>query len=341
MSDTLAAPLHVDIVVPLYNEEAALVAFHAQLCQVIDRLPECFSILYVDDGSTDRSGELLAQIAARDPRVTIIQLSRNFGHQAALTAGLDRAEGDFTLTLDGDGQHPPALIPEMLALAKAGYEVVLTQRSEDPATPYLKRATSTLFYRLLNRIGATQIQPGSADFRLLARPVVQALRSMREYHRFLRGMVAWSGFRTVILPFDPPARLGGESKYSLRKMLRLAADAIFSFSLVPLYIGISLGVALLVLALAEMVYVLSFWVRGDTSGLAPGWSSLMFVLLVIGGTLMITLGFIGVYIGYIFQEVKARPIYLVRKVLTARLPQPSPTREEAPARDETVWLDRR
>jgi polyisoprenyl-phosphate glycosyltransferase len=231
--------------------------------------------------------------------------------------------------MDGDGQHPPSLIPEMLRLAQAGYEIILTQRAEDPHTPLFKRSTSALFYRFLNQIGNTRILPGSADFRMLARPVVQALRSMREYHRFLRGMVAWVGYRTVILPYQETSRLGGKSKYSLRKMLNLASNAVFSFSLVPLYIGISLGVLLLLLAFAEMIYVLSFWVTGNISGLAPGWSSLMFVLLVIGGTLMITLGFIGVYIGFIFQEVKQRPIYLVRNIRRSRVEENSPEAQKA------------
>lgn len=318
----------VDIIIPIYNEQDCLPAFHAQLRAVVDGLPYAFSFLYVNDGSSDASGQLLDQLAAEDSRVAVIELSRNFGHQAALTAGLDAAQGQWVISMDGDGQHPPALIPEMLRLAEAGYEVVLTQRIEDHQPSSFKKTTSALFYRFLNRIGNTHILPGAADFRLLARPVVDALRQMREYHRFLRGMVAWTGYRTVILPYQQPERMGGRSKYSLGKMLRLAGDAVFSFSLVPLYIGISLGVLLLLLALAEMAYVLSFWIRGDISGLAPGWSSLMFVLLVVGGTLMITLGFIGVYVGFIFQEVKGRPIYLVRRRTQPPAAEPRPTPPE-------------
>ncbi len=302
----------VDIVVPVYNEEDCLPDFHRQLLQVIDSLPYDFRIRYIDDGSGDCTPEVLASLAARDARVSFVQLSRNFGHQAALTAGLDRVDADFTITMDGDGEHPPTLIPEMLRLAEAGYDLVLTQRLEQDGLPPFKRRTSNLFYNLINRIGDTNILPGGADFRLLSRPVVDSLRKMPEYHRFLRGMVSWMGFRSVILPFEQPQRLGGRSKYSLRKMLRLATDAVFSFSLVPLWIGISVGALFLVLALAEAVYVLSFWVTGQTSNLAPGWSSLMFVLLIVGGTLMILLGFTGIYIGYIFQEVKHRPVYLVR-----------------------------
>jgi dolichol-phosphate mannosyltransferase len=175
-----------------------------------------------------------------------------------------------------------------------------------------KKWTSGLFYRLINAISGTHILPGAADYRALSRRAVEALKSMPEYHRFLRGMVAWIGYPTVILPYQPAERISGASKYSFGKMFRLAMDAIFSFSLVPLYIGLSLGGILLCMALLEMIYVLSFWVTGRTSGLAPGWSSLMFIILIVGGMLMVVLGFIGVYVGYIFQEVKRRPIYLVK-----------------------------
>lgn len=303
----------VGIVVPVYNEEDALLAFHQQLCEAVNSLPYRFLIYYVNDGSTDRTCELLERLTCEDTRVTVIELSRNFGHQAALTAGLDAAEGDYVISMDGDGQHPPAMIGAMLELANAGYDLVLTQRSDELSGSFFKRQTAALFYRLINRIGDTQVLPGGADFRLMSRMVVDALKQMREYHRFLRGMVSWMGFRTVILPYTPPERLAGRSKYTIKKMLRLATNAIFSFSLVPLYIGLSLGLVMLVLALAEMIYVLSFWVTGNREGLAPGWSSLMFVLLVIGGVLMILLGFIGIYIGFIFQEVKRRPIYIVRQ----------------------------
>jgi dolichol-phosphate mannosyltransferase len=226
---------------------------------------------------------------------------------------LDQSSGDYVISLDGDGQHPPEMIAEMLRLAENGYDVVLTQRNDDGSTSSFKRWTSAVFYDLINKIGSTKVIPGAADFRLLSRQVVQALQSMPEYHRFLRGMVAWVGYKSVILPYTPPPRMAGKSKYSLGKMLHLSLDAVFSFSLVPLYIGISLGVLMLVLAFLEMIYVLSFWVTGNISNLAPGWSSLMFILLLVGGFLMISLGVIGVYIGYIFQEVKGRPIYLIRE----------------------------
>ena len=325
-----SAPLSVDLVIPVFNEEEVILAFHQQLTEAVAALPHRFSLIYVDDGSQDGTPELLAGIAASDERVSIIELSRNFGHQAALTAGLDIADGDYVISLDGDGQHPPKLIGEMIRLAQSsGYDIVLMQRIEESGLPPFKRRTSDLFYRLINRIGETQIVPGAADFRLMTHPVVQALRSMHEYSRFLRGMVNWMGFRSIILPYTQPPRLAGTSKYTFRKMLNLAAQAIFSFSLVPLYIAISIGVLFLVLAVVEAIYVLSFWVSGSQAGLAPGWSSLMFMLLIVGGTLMIALGLIGIYIGYIFQEVKHRPIYLVRRSQIKRSEDKSDTNPQA------------
>ena len=305
----------IDLVIPLFNEQDALALFHARLCAVIDGLPYAFQILYVNDGSQDATAERLAELAAWAEPVTVLELSRNFGHQAALTAGIAASQGDYVITLDGDGEHPVELIPEMIALALQGYDLVLTQRQESQQAGFFKRATSGLFYRLINRLGSTKILPGSADFRLMNRAAAQALSSMREYQRFIRGMVSWMGYKTIILPYQPAPRLAGRSKYSLRQMLRLAFNAIFSFSLVPLYLSISLGAIFLFLALIEVIYVLSFWVSGQQSTLAPGWSSLMFVLLFVGGSILVMLGIVGLYIGYIFQEVKQRPIYLVRQTL--------------------------
>jgi dolichol-phosphate mannosyltransferase len=244
--------------------------------------------------------------------VTLLRLSRNFGHQAALTAGMDASRADVVITLDGDGQHPPEMIPQMLGLIAQGYDIVQTQRMDAAQPASFKKWTSGFFYRLINIISGTQIVPGTADFRALTRPAVDALKAMPEYHRFLRGMVSWIGFSMVILPYQPAERIGGVSKYSLGKMFRLAMDAVFSFSLMPLYLGLSLGGVFFCLAAIEVVYVLSFWVSGRTSNLAPGWSSLMFMILIVGGILMALLGFVGVYVGYIFQEVKRRPIYLVK-----------------------------
>ena len=301
----------VDLVIPVYNEMGVVERTHAHICTVIESLPYEFTFIYVDDGSDDGTPDALRSLG--DVRVHVIELSRNFGHQAALTAGMDATQGDIVITMDGDGQHPPEMIPEMINLVNQGYDVVQTQRVDEAQPASFKKWTSSLFYRLINSISGTHVLPGTADFRALSRQAVDALKAMPEYHRFLRGMVSWIGFSTVILPYEPAKRISGISKYSFGKMFRLAMDAIFSFSLVPLYIGLSMGGLLLFLALLEMVYVLSFWVTGRTSNLAPGWSSLMFVILIVGGMLMVLLGFIGVYVGYIFQEVKRRPVYLVKK----------------------------
>ncbi len=304
--------MQIDIVVPVYNEEAGLDAFHHSLVTVIDSLPQCFHIYYVNDGSKDRTQEILARLAQADGRLTVVELSRNFGHQAALSAGLDLAAGDVVISMDGDGQNPPALIPQMLKLYQNGYDIVLMQRLDVVKMSPFKRLTSSGFYWVINRLSNTPVTPGAADFRLMSRAAVQALRQMPEYHRFLRGMVTWMGFRSAILPYESVERLAGQSKYSLRKMVNLALDAIFSFSLTPLWVGLLTGGIFFALAALEVVYVLSFWLTGRQSLLVPGWSSLIFVLLIVGGTIMVNLGFIGVYVGYIFQEVKRRPTYLIR-----------------------------
>jgi dolichol-phosphate mannosyltransferase len=275
--------------------------------------PHELHFIYVDDGSADRTAQSLRGIAEADLAVSVIHLSRNFGHQAALSAGMDASTGDVVVTLDGDGQHPPEMIAQMLDLIQQGFDIVQTQRVDAGQPASFRKWASGLFYRLMNAISGTQVVPGSADFRALSRNAVDALKAMPEYHRFLRGMVAWIGFSTVILPYHPGERSSGLTKYSLGKRFRLALDAIFSFSLVPLYVGLSMGGLLLCLAGAEMIYVLSFWLTGRTSTLAPGWSSLMFVVLIVGGMLMALLGFIGVYVGYIFQQVKQRPVYLVKR----------------------------
>jgi len=302
----------IALVLPVFNEFGVVTQTHARIRAVIDAQPYDFRVYYVDDGSSDHTVAELSALAEQDSRVRVLQLSRNFGHQAALTAGMDLAEGDALISMDGDGQHPPEMIPQMLALLEQGYDIVQTQRMDEAQPASFKKWTSAFFYRLINRLSGTRILPGAADFRALSRSALDALKVMPEYHRFLRGMVAWIGFKTVILPYQPAERIAGESKYSLAKMTRLAMDAVFSFSLAPLYIGLSFGFLLFCLAAAEMLYVLSFWVTGNTASLAPGWSSLMFVILIVSGMLMALMGFIGIYVGYIFQEVKRRPIYILK-----------------------------
>ena len=305
--------LHIDLIVPVYNEAGVVEQTYTDICEVIDSLPHHFTIYYVDDGSDDSTVNSLRELGEHDQRIVVLEFARNFGHQAALTAGLDASQGDFVISLDGDGQHPPEMIPQMVALFEQGYDIVQAQRIEEGQSFSFKQFTSSGFYALINNISGTRMIPGAADFRGLSRQAVEALKAMPEYHRFLRGMISWMGFRSVILPYHEPGRVAGKSKYSFGKMFRLAMDAIFSFSLMPLYLGMTAGGLLLCLAAGQIIYVLSFWFSGRSSDLVPGWSSLMSVMLVIGGMIMILLGFIGVYVGYIFQEVKRRPVYLLKK----------------------------
>lgn len=301
------------IVIPVFNEIEGLNAFHTSLITALSKIDLEVEIIYVDDGSLDGTGVLLESIASSDSRVIPLYLSRNFGHQAALTAGLDYAKGEVIISMDSDGQHPPAMLAQMIDLIEHGYDIVQTQRIESSSQPFLKRSTSSFFYKTINKISGTYIQPNSADFRALSRQALDGLKSMPEYHRFLRGMIAWMGYKSIILPYEEPIRIVGVSKYSFGKMIRLASDAVFSFSLVPLYIGLSIGGLFILLALVQMIYVAYLWIAGLDERIVPGWSSLMAVLLIASGIIMILLGFLGVYLGYIFQQVKSRPIYLIKK----------------------------
>jgi len=318
--------MHLGIVVPLYNEEAGLLEFHAQLVSVLERVGHPWTLRYVNDGSTDGTAALLQALAEKDERVRVLELSRNFGHQIALTAGLDHVEGEAVLTLDGDGQHPPELIPQLLGLYEQGFDVVLTQRRGTADASRLKRWTSRAFYQLLNWLSQTSLVPGSADFRLMSRDVVDGLRQVREQHRFVRGIVAWMGYSSTVLPFDAPPRRHGKSKFSMRKMLHLASDAIFSFSTAPLKIAVVLGILLLGFAALELLWVLYLIGTERRAVLVPGWTSLMLVLLGIGGVQLILTGVLGQYLGYIFQEVKKRPLYFVKT-----RPSPPPTRPLPPS----------
>jgi polyisoprenyl-phosphate glycosyltransferase len=303
----------IDIVVPLYNEGAGLRQFHGSLLAEAGKLGRAWRILYVNDGSDDTTQDILNEICRSDPRVAALELSRNFGHQAALSAGLDYADADAVIMMDGDGQHPPELIHEMVRLHDAGYEIVQMQRvdTQESAGP-VKQMTARGFYWLLNRMGEVRISQGSADFRLIDRKVCKALQSIREYHRFWRGIVSWVGYRAVILPYRPGRRDHGTTKYSLRKMLRLAGDGLFSFSLLPLRIGLFLGALLGVLASVEFVYILILHLPAYRHRLVPGWSSLILLVTISSSILMILIGIIGIYVGMIFQEVKRRPVYLLR-----------------------------
>ena len=304
----------IDFVIPLYNEQAGLIRFHELLDAI--SLPRGTErrYIYVNDGSDDQTAALLNELAARDARISVIHLSRNFGHQAALSAGIDAAFGDIVITLDGDGQHPPSLIPEMLRLHSVGYDIVQGQRMDDVRTgPVFKRLTSRVFYGLASFIGEVNLAPGTSDFRLLSRRAVDALKRLPEYHRFFRGMVVWIGFPSVMLPYKPSPRLAGKPKYSLKRMLVLATDGFFSFSLVPLWIGLLLGILFIALASFELAYTTYVWLGGHSDQLVPGWTSLVLILTVSSAITMILQGILGIYIGMIFKEVKRRPVYLVKK----------------------------
>jgi glycosyltransferase involved in cell wall biosynthesis len=306
--------LELDIVVPLFNEGLALCIFHKRLITILNKLPYAIKVFYIDDGSMDDTASLLSTIIQKDKRVCAVHLSRNFGHQAALTAGLDLVEGDIVITMDGDGQHPPELIPTLIEHHRQGYDIVQTQRVDHPKTSFFKHTTANLFYGLINKLGNTKIIPGTADFRLMSRSVVLALREMTEYHRFIRGMVPWLGYRVFTLPYSSGERIAGKSKYTFLKMFSLAEDAIFSFSLVPLRLGLLTGGVFILLAFLEAIYVLTFWLGGKQNLLAPGWSSIVFLILITGGSLMIIISLVGIYIGQIHQEVKHRPIYIIRSI---------------------------
>ena len=306
----------VDFVVPLFNEEEGLMGFHTLLQET--PLPGGYTrrYIYVNDGSTDGTQRLLEQLAAKDSNVALIQLSRNFGHQAALSAGLDATDGDIVVTMDGDGQHPPSLIPEMLRLHAAGYDIVQAQRLDEWGSgSFIKRVTSQAFYRLLSVVGEVNLLAGTSDFRLLSRPALDGLKQLPEYHRFLRGMIVWIGYSSVVLPYKPAVRLAGKPKYSIRKMIRLATDGFFSFSLVPLRIGLFLGSLFIVLAVFELSYIAVVWFGGHRDQLVPGWTSLVLILTVSSAVNMILQGILGIYLGMVFREVKRRPVYLIKSKL--------------------------
>jgi dolichol-phosphate mannosyltransferase len=303
----------IDVVIPVYNEQEGIRAFHEALVAVEFPGSSSRRYIYIDDGSRDDTAKFLEQLAAADSQVTVIRLSRNFGHQAALTAGLDAAQGDVIVTMDGDGQHPPSLIPEMLKLHRVGYDIVQAQRMDLPeASNFFKRSTSRFFYRILSAIGEVELDEGVSDFRLLSRRALDAIRLLPEYHRFLRGMTVWIGFPGIMLPYTPATRMAGSSKYSLKKMLRLAGDGLFSFSLFPLRIALLLGAAFILLAMFELGYIASFLIEGKRSALVPGWASIILLLTIGTATNLFLLGILGVYIGMIFREVKRRPVYIVR-----------------------------
>ena len=302
----------ISIVIPIHNEAIGLVEFHRLLRDSIDTLPHVFDIWYINDGSTDETAEVMHSIIGDDRRVHLVNLSRNFGKEAALTAGLDFANGDAVITMDGDGQHSPHYIPMMLELHEQGFDIVLTQKSPDLDASLIKRITSRLFYPLINLLSDTQVIPGAADFRLMNREAVSSFRQMRESHRFLRALVGWMGFRWTIIQIEVSPRIAGSSKYSMRNTLRLAYEAVFSFGTRPIRFAILLGFFVLLLALIQFLDPLISILSGRARELVPGWTTLIISVLILGATQLITLAIVGQYVGLIYEQVKQRPLYLLR-----------------------------
>jgi dolichol-phosphate mannosyltransferase len=304
------------VVIPIYNESENIFPLYDRLSKVLDEVANKYQlkseILFVNDGSTDSSIDNIRLLHERDQRVKLLSFSRNFGHQIAITAGLDYSDGSLVVVMDGDLQHPPELIPQLIEQWQAGYEIVYTIRQDTAKASIAKRLTSRLFYKLLQFMSPVAIPEGSADFRLMDRKTVEALNRLREKDRFLRGLIPWIGFRQIGVPYSADKRYAGRSKYSTGKMLRLAADGILSFSIIPLRLSFFLG---LVVSLFAFLYALYALVVFATGRAMPGWTSILIAVLVLGGIQLIVLGIVGEYIGRIYQEVKNRPIYIIRETL--------------------------
>jgi polyisoprenyl-phosphate glycosyltransferase len=297
----------VSVVAPVYNEEATIEEFYTRVCVALEGLP--FELVLVDDGSSDGSPMLLDRLAGTDPRVRVVALSRNFGHQTALTAGLDHAKGDAVVMLDADLQDPPELITTMLDHWRAGCDVVYAVREHRAGESRFKLSTARWFYTLFDKLAQVELQHNSGDFRLLDRRPLDALLSMRERNRFLRGMTVWVGYTQAAVPYQRDPRYAGETKYTLSRMLKFSLDAISSFSHRPLQLATLLGFVISTLAFIAIPVVIVLRLLGSY---LPGFSALTIVVLLLGGIELIAIGIIGEYVGRIYDEVKGRPLYLVR-----------------------------
>jgi polyisoprenyl-phosphate glycosyltransferase len=298
------------VVVAAYNEADALPLLHPRLRAVLDGMHDIDGrVLYVDDGSRDATWPVLQRIAAEDSRVSLLRLSRNFGKEAALTAGLDRVEAGAALILDADGQDPPELIPQFVAKWREGYDDVYGTRVEREGEGWIKRATAHAFYRVIGRLSHTPIPADTGDFRLLSQRSLAALREMRERHRFMKGLFGWVGFNTVAIPYHRDARSAGDSKFNLWRLWNFALEGITSFSTAPLRLATYFGLLTAAVAFLYALWVIVkaiFW--GDP---VAGWPTMMAVILFLGGVQLIALGMIGEYLGRLYDEAKQRPLYLV------------------------------
>lgn len=306
------------VVVPAFNEAAGLTAFHARLAAVMDGLGAAWELVIVDDGSHDETAAVAAGLHAADRRVALLQLSRNFGKEIAATAGLDHARGEAVILIDADLQDPPELIPRLAAAWRAGYDMVYAERRDRTGDSWLKRRTAAAFYRLMRRCGPVELPPQAGDFRLMSRAVVDALLSLREHHRFMKGLYAWVGFRSCGVPYSRGPRLVGHSTWTYWKLWNLALEGITGFSVLPLKLASYLGLAVAVFAaLFGGQLVLRTLLFGNP---VPGYPSLMAVVLFLGGMQLITLGVMGEYLGRVFNETKRRPLYLVARFEPSELP---------------------
>lgn len=302
----------VSIVIPVYNEEAVINKFYDRLIAVLSRLDYGYEIIFIDDGSFDKTLDILCGIAKKDGRVKIISFSRNFGHMIALSAGLDHASGKAVITMDSDLQHPPELIPALINKWSQGAIIVNTIKESTKNISIFKKNVSKLFYWFMKRIVRIDIAPHSADFRLIDHSIVEELKQMKERARFLRGLISWLGYKQEFISYRADMRVSGKSKYSFIKMLSFAIDGITSFSSLPLRISTYCGMVIASLSFLYMMIAVYFWFLHKTF---PGWTSIVVVVLFIGGLQLIFLGIMGEYLARIYEEVRERPLYIVKKKL--------------------------
>jgi polyisoprenyl-phosphate glycosyltransferase len=298
----------VGIVIPVYNETGNLILITEALERVFEALPYHYEIIFVNDGSKDDTLAIIKQIATSKNFVKYISFSRNFGHQNALKAGIDNCNYDAVISMDGDMQHPPEVLPKLLMHWEAGNEIVYTVRKDHLELPMLKRKSSNAFYNILNSLSSIDLEPGTADFRLLDKKVVDALKGFKEYDIFWRGLVKWIGFKQIAVEYEPQARATGKSKYNFKKMMELALKGITSFSTKPLTVAIYLGFVSAVLSFMYIPYaIVSYYIGNAISG----WASIIVTIAFFGGLQLMILGIIGVYLGKLFMQNKERPHYII------------------------------
>jgi dolichol-phosphate mannosyltransferase len=305
--------MKVSIVTPCYNESEVIERYYQEVKAVLDGLTGWdHEIIFVDDGSTDGTRDKLKGVAGADGKVCVVTLSRNFGHQIALSGGIDRADGDVLVMMDSDLQHRPELIREMIAKWQQGYDIVSAVREKTEAASWYKSFTSKFFYYVFNKLSDTYLEPGAADFCLLSRRVYSQLRGMKERHRFLRGLISWMGFERCFIPYRAPQRAGGKSKYSWTKMLAMAIEATLSFSSLPLRMATRVGMLVTLGGFGYMLWILEqYFVQREQN---VGWPSLICSVLILGGFQLMFIGLIGQYLARVFEEVKGRPLYIVKEI---------------------------